>query len=59
MPEGSGILAGDKGYGSTVLIQAIEAPDMEAVIPPRSNRNEHRLADWFIYKERHLAENAS
>lgn len=29
---------------------------MEAVIPRRSNRNEGREVDWFVYKERHLIE---
>lgn len=36
--------------------QAIEAREMEAVIPPRSNRHGKREVDWFVYKECHLIE---
>lgn len=55
-PEGAKAFIGDKGYDSDALVQAIEARAMEAVIPPRSNRNEKREIDWFVYKERHLIE---
>jgi IS5 family transposase len=38
-PEGAEAFIGDKGYDSDALVQAVEARGMEAVIPPRSNRN--------------------
>ena len=50
------------GFGTKIhaitdaLVQAVEARQMEAVIPPRGNRNEKREVDWFVYKERHLIE---
>jgi transposase len=55
-PEGFEALLGDKGYDSDEFVQAIEAKDAQAVIPPRSNRLEPRECDWFVYKERHLIE---
>jgi len=55
-PEGAEAFIGDKGYDSDALVQAVEARGMEAVIPPRSNRNTPRKVDWFAYKERHLIE---
>lgn len=55
-PEGAEAFIGDKGYDSDALVQAIEARDMAAVIPPRSHRIAPRKVDWFVYKERHLIE---
>jgi len=55
-PEGTQALVGDKGYDSDAFVRAIQARDMEAVIPPRSHRTEARECDWFIYRERHLIE---
>ncbi len=55
-PEGTQALVGDKGYDSDGLIQAIQAREMEAVIPPRRHRTEARQYDGFVYKERHLIE---
>ena len=55
-PEGAEAFIGDKGYDSDAHVQAIEARDMAAVIPPRSHRTEPRKVDWFVYKERHLIE---
>jgi transposase len=55
-PEGAGSFIGDKGYDSDAFVRAVEAREMEAVIPPRGNRNEKREVDWFVYKERHLIE---
>ena len=53
-PEGAGAFTGDKGHDSDALVQAVEARNRGAVIPPRSNRKEQREIDWFVYKERHL-----
>jgi len=55
-PEGTQMLVGDKGYDSDGFIQAIQAREMEAVIPPRRHRTETREYDCFVYKERHLVE---
>lgn len=46
----------DKGYDSDRFIEAIEATGAEAVIPPRSNRNEQRSYDEEAYKERNIVE---
>lgn len=55
-PEGAEALVGDKGYDSEKFIEAILARGRAAVIPPRKNRKEQRVCDWFVYKERHLIE---
>jgi transposase len=55
-PEGAQALLADKGYDSDEFAQAIEAKEMQPVIPPRSNRLEPRECDFFVYKERHLIE---
>lgn len=47
---------GDKGYDSDTFIQKLAERGIEAVIPPRSNRNAPRPCDWHVYKERHLIE---
>ena len=55
-PEGAGAPIGDRGYDSDAFVRAIEARDMDATIPPRSNRTEPREVDWLVHKERHLIE---
>jgi len=55
-PEGATALLGDKGYDSDVFIQRLSGKGIEPVIPSRSNRNNPRDCDWFVYKERHLIE---
>lgn len=55
-PEGAEFFVGDKGYDSDAFVAAILAKGLQVVIPPRSNRNEPRQCDWFVYKERHLIE---
>lgn len=54
VPEGTQMLVGDKGYDSDGLIHAIQAREMEAVIPLGRHRTETREYDWLVYKERHL-----
>lgn len=49
-------LIADKGYDSKDLIEAVTALEIQAVIPPRSNRREQRDYDKHLYKERHLVE---
>lgn len=46
----------DKGYDSDALVAAIESSGAEAIIPPRSNRNNQRKVDWHRYKARNLVE---
>lgn len=46
----------DKGYDSDALVQCIQASGAQAVIPPRSNRNELRFYDTHLYKDRNLIE---
>jgi transposase len=46
----------DKAYDSDQFIDAIESTGAEAVIPPRSNRNEERSYDKEAYKQRNVVE---
>jgi transposase len=46
----------DKGYDSDAFIDAIQAKQAEAVIPPRRNRNEERPYDREAYKGRNVVE---
>ena len=46
----------DKGYDSNKLVDCIEGRGAEAVIPPRSNRNDLREWDHHLYKVRNLVE---
>ena len=48
----------DKGYDSQAIVDLVECSGAEAVIPPRKNRKELRNYDTFLYKLRHLVENA-
>jgi transposase len=49
---------GDKGYDSDALVEALEGRGMKVCIPPRSNRKNPRPFDKYLYKVRHLVENA-
>ena len=51
-------LLADKGYDTNAIAEMAQAVGMEVVIPPRSNRKEPRQYDDYIYKLRHLVENA-
>ena len=51
-------LLADRGYDANALIEAIRAAAMEVVIPPRKNRIGQRDYDRYLYKLRHLVENA-
>jgi transposase len=53
----AGALIADKGYDSQEVLDAAEARQMEAVIPPRRNRKDQRHYDRHLYKLRHLVEN--
>ena len=54
----AGWLLGDKGYDSnTVIAKALEQ-NMQLVIPPKRNRRVQREYDKYLYRLRHLVENA-
>ena len=54
----AGSLIADKGYDSDEVIGLARGAGMQAVIPPRKNRNEQREYDKYLYRLRHLVENA-
>jgi transposase len=47
----------DKGYDTNEIIEYALEHEMEAVIPPKSNRKEQRGYDKELYKKRHIVEN--
>ena len=57
-----GILAeflfADKGYDTNEILEYAKDMGIEVVIPPRKNRLDQREYDAFLYKYRHLVENA-
>ena len=54
----AGALIADKGYDTDAIMQQARAAGMEVVIPPKSNRKHPRSYDTYLYKLRHLVENA-
>ena len=51
-------LLADRGYDTNEIINYAIAHKMNVVIPPKKNRNEQRSYDRYLYKMRHLVENA-
>ena len=51
-------LLADRGYDSDAILEMVEKTGAKAVIPPRKNRKEPRDYDKYLYKLRHLVENA-
>jgi transposase len=51
-------LLADRGYDTDKVIEFAKEADMEVVIPPKKNRKEQREYDEYLYKLRHLVENA-
>jgi transposase len=51
-------LLADKGYDVNELIEKAKSAGMQVVIPPKKNRLEQRDYDKYLYKIRHLVENA-
>ena len=51
-------LLADRGYDTNAIIGVAQAAGMEAVIPPKKNRKKKRGYDEFLYRHRHLVENA-
>jgi transposase len=51
-------LIADKGYDSNAIVEQAQAAGMEVVIPPKKNRKNPREYDRYLYRLRHLVENA-
>jgi len=51
-------LLADRGYDANSLIEAAITLGMQIVIPPKRNRRVQREYDEYLYKLRHLVENA-
>ena len=51
-------LLADRGYDSNEIIEKALAAGMQVVIPPKKNRKDFRDYDRYLYKLRHLVENA-
>ena len=52
------MLLADRGYDTDEIVNYCIENGIEAVIPPKKNRLVQRKYDKFIYKIRHLVENA-
>lgn len=48
----------DRGYDTNEIITFAQGAGIEAVIPPKKNRKAQRDYDRYLYKLRHLVENA-
>jgi len=51
-------LIADKGYDSDTIVAQAESQGMQVQIPPRKNRKMQRDYDEYLYRHRHLVENA-
>jgi len=51
-------LLADRGYDSNKIIEKAISQNTKIVIPPKKNRREQREYDKYLYKLRHLVENA-
>jgi transposase len=51
-------LLADRGYDSDSIVEEARQANMDPVIPPRKNRTAQRAYDKYIYRQRHLVENA-
>ena len=51
-------LLADRGYDSNDIIEQASKQGMKVVIPPKKNRKYQRDYDTYLYKIRHLVENA-
>ena len=51
-------LLADRGYDTNEIIAFAQDSGIEAVIPPKKNRKAQRDYDRYLYKLRHLVENA-
>ena len=51
-------LPADRGYDSDTIVNQATRQGMQVVIPPKKNRRKQREYDRYLYKIRHLVENA-
>ena len=51
-------LLADRGYDTDAIVAYALNEGMEVIIPPKRNRKEQRTYDEYLYKLRHLVENA-
>lgn len=51
-------LLADRGYDTSEIVSYAVSSGMNVVIPPKRNRKEQREYDKYLYKIRHLVENA-
>lgn len=51
-----GSLSADKAYDTDAIIEHLVVNEIQAVIPPKSNRNVQRRFDQHLYKNRNLVE---
>jgi transposase len=51
-------LIADKGYDSDEIVEKAQETGIQPVIPPKKNRKIQREYDKYLYKLRHLVENA-
>jgi len=51
-------LFADRAYDTNAIISAATSAGMQIVIPPKKNRKEQREYDEYLYRFRHLVENA-
>ena len=51
-------LLADRAYDTDAIVAEALAQGMEPVIPSKSNRKDPRAYDHYLYKLRHLVENA-
>jgi transposase len=54
----AGHLLADRGYDTNAILEQAAKQGMEPVIPPKKNRKIQREYDRYLYKLRHLVENA-
>lgn len=51
-------LLADRGYDTNEIVEYAFSSGIEVVIPPKKNRNKQREYDHYLYRIRHLIENA-
>jgi len=54
----AGALLADRAYDTNEILALAASAGIEVVIPPKKNRKEPREYDEYIYRLRHLVENA-
>ncbi len=54
----AGTLFANRAYDNDAIIAQALSSDMQIVIPPKENRQEQLGYDKYLYKHRHLVENA-